>query len=498
MIINPNGSETLGSSRLHRGLSLLFLGVLVVVGGIQTTYIFTRAYRSAEAAEEYSGAFLAQTLATALQPHLKHQDGSVVLTEMNKLLLDALPGARVYLVGHDGTIKMALGATGTVSGRIDTGPLEDFLSLPKTPARVLYARDPAESETKGDSAFAAARLDLFGEPGYVFITLNHTFLLEALRYQFDETLLYFILFAIGTQLIAVILIALFLFRVLTIRLRSLVSVLNRYTAGDHSARAEISGSDEIAELARTTNQMAETIEDKIEQLAERDRQRRELIADVSHDLRTPASVIRGYSEILSEKADSNTDQKSKEMYAAIIRSSDSLSTLLGQLWDLSKLEALEQAVAIERIPLAELLDEITSSYRVEARRKGISLISAVEESPRCILADPTLITRVIRNLIENALTYTHAGGTVEIRAIPSESGMRVEVHDTGVGISAEDLPQIFERSFRVKKWEGQRQDSGGLGLAIVRKILEAHGQKIEVQSQEDEGSTFAFELPWEP
>jgi len=224
-----------------------------------------------------------------------------------------------------------------------------------------------------------------------------------------------------------------------------------------------------------------------------DELRRELIANVSHDLRTPLASMQGYLETVLMKNEQLTPAERRSYLEVILNSTERLSRLVQELFELSRLEAQQSRPQIESFSLAELANDLVQKFTPLAAGKGVSLGIRFDDHPPLVAADIAMIERVMQNLLDNAITYTPAGGNVSITIAGRETTVRVSVDDTGVGIAGSDLPYVFDRFYQVRT-KGSRAGAG-LGLAIVKKILEAHGASIAVQSRVDAGSTFWFELP---
>lgn len=476
---------------LHTALAVLVLAALLIFSAAQATYLMYAVKEEANRAAAMSGVSLvnyyARFLATASIGGPRPED----FDEVHRDLTYSIPGAELYLIDEEGRVETAAGLTIVIRSRIDPEPLRKFVALPHLSDEALLMDDPGEAVRK--AVFVAAPLEIDGQLHYLVLTLERVSWLRTFRFAFDEKVIYFIVATVLVQALLGVLLALVFYRMFTVKIRDLLNVLRRFTGGEYSARSSVTGTDELSELAAVTNTMAETIEQTVAQLAERDRRRRELIADVTHDLRAPTSVIRSTAEQIT--ALSSSSAESRQLVASMIRSSESLGRLLGQLWELSRLETRDRPLSLDRLPLAELTQEIAEGYRTLAADRRIELIAAESPEPYPVLADSDLITRAIANLIENALTYTPAGGRVEVSVTADDGQAIVSVADSGVGMSHEEMEKIFDRAYRSERWRHRREDSSGLGLAIVRNILEAHGARIAVESRENEGSRFYFSLP---
>lgn len=249
--------------------------------------------------------------------------------------------------------------------------------------------------------------------------------------------------------------------------------------------------DEIDRLGADYDAMAARILAQLDELHRQDRLRRDLVAQVSHDLRTPLASMRGYLDTLRMKGDSLPAADRDEYLAIAQQHAVRLSRLIEELFELAKLEAREAPPRREPFAPAELVQDVVQKYRLQAEQAGIELCAGLRDGLPRIDGDIALIERVIENLIANALEHTGAGGRVEVRVDADAEGLLLQVLDTGSGIEAEALPHIFDRLYSGVSGGGH----GGLGLTIARRIIELHGGTITVESRTGEGSRFLVCLP---
>jgi len=255
------------------------------------------------------------------------------------------------------------------------------------------------------------------------------------------------------------------------------------------------GGDEIDGLARSFAEMSERINKQIEQLKENDRLRRELVSNISHDLRTPLSAMQGYLETLTIKGDELTGEERKQYLEIATRHTVRLGTLIGDLFELSKLDAASVTPNLEAFSLAELVQDIAQEFQLDSENKDIKLAIDLDAAAGFTVGDIGLIQRVLENLVRNAIRYTPAGGEVTISISERPKSVAVSVSDTGPGIPEEEIPRIFDRFYRSAQGGEALSDSSGLGLAIVKRILDLHESRITVVSKLDAGTRFEFELP---
>jgi signal transduction histidine kinase len=271
----------------------------------------------------------------------------------------------------------------------------------------------------------------------------------------------------------------------------------RIAGGELGSEVRVEGHDEVAGLARDFNQMARALERAAQREREMERARRDLVAAVSHDLRTPLASTRAMIEALADGV--ATDPQTERRYlASASRELEHLSRLVDDLFELARIDAGVLELTLEEASLHDLISDTISGFQPQAEQKGVHLIGEVSGDVDPVLANPPRLQRVLHNLVSNALRHTPPDGTVALRAATEGSVARVEVSDTGEGIAAEDLPLVFEPSFRgelSRTRQGKDDTPGaGLGLAIARGLVEAHGGTMHVESEPGQGSRFRFTI----
>ncbi|MEE8413085.1 MAG: ATP-binding protein [Dehalococcoidales bacterium] len=295
---------------------------------------------------------------------------------------------------------------------------------------------------------------------------------------------YFLLWGSGVAVTIALLITFFLSRRILSPVKALTQAARRLGQGDFSQRVVIKDKSEMGELARTFNIMAENLErDELLQ--------RNMIADIAHELRTPLSNLKGYLEAVREKVikpDAKTIQSLDEEASL-------LSRLVTDLQELSLAEAGELKMASQPQDIAELINQTVLPLQTQAAEKGVSISTDLPDNLPAVNIDSHRISQVLRNLLENALTHTAKDNAINISAREEGKWVEVSVLDTGEGIPAEDLPNIFERFYRVDKSRTRTTGSSGLGLTIAKRLVEAHGGRINAQSKPGEGSRFDFTIP---
>jgi signal transduction histidine kinase len=290
-----------------------------------------------------------------------------------------------------------------------------------------------------------------------------------------------------------------LMSLLTRRLRRLSIAVREITASrfENELRLEQTDGkgDEIDHLGAAFDSMSRQIRAQLDELKQNDTLRRELVSNISHDLRTPLTTMQGYLDTLSIKGDGLSESE-REKYLGIIRNhSRRLGDLIEDLFELSKLDAATLVLRSESFSLSELLQDVVQDFQIEAERRGISLEVETDDGLSEINADIGLIQRVFENLVRNAIAYTPEGGEIRLSVEEQGNHIAVAVADTGQGIPESAIPRIFDRFYRAENGEEARSSSSGLGLAIVKRILDLHGSRITVSSKLGTGTRFEFSLP---
>ena len=291
-----------------------------------------------------------------------------------------------------------------------------------------------------------------------------------------------LLSALGSGALALVL-TLALSRRILGPVESLTAAARRMGAGDLSQRVRVSSADEIGELARAFNAMAEAVE-RNEAL------RRNLVSDVAHELRTPLTNLRGQIEALEDGLLAPGADTLRSLHEEVLI----LSRLVNDLQDLALAEAGQLPLHRGRLVLSEAIEGALASIRAGAAERGV-LLHAEAGPELAVDADRERLGQVLRNLLANALTHTPDGGRIEVTARAENGSVAIRVQDTGVGISAEQLPRVFDRFYRADSSRARASGGAGLGLAIVKQLVIAHGGTIGVESEPGRGAAFTFTIP---
>jgi signal transduction histidine kinase len=289
----------------------------------------------------------------------------------------------------------------------------------------------------------------------------------------------------------VLIVSLFFSRRIVLPVQEMMVASQRIADGHYDERVGVPGNadigemDELGLLAAHFNQMAARLE-------QTEAVRRNLIADVAHELRTPLSSIKGYMEGLID----GVMPPEAATFQQVYREADRLERLVHDLQELSRVEAGAFELDLDPVPVAHLFQAVVDRLGRQFEEKGVALELDVPPGLSPVRADEDRIGQVLLNLVGNALQYTPAGGRVSLRARRSGPMVRLDVVDTGIGIPAEQLPHVFERFYRVDKSRSRAGGGSGIGLTIARHLVEAHGGEMHATSEgPGQGSTFTFTLP---
>ncbi len=275
-----------------------------------------------------------------------------------------------------------------------------------------------------------------------------------------------------------------LFRQITAPLDALAQATRKISAGQLNARAVVRGEDEIAEVGRAFNAMAEN-------LSRSEAARRNMLADVAHELRNPLGVISSHLEAMQD----GVFPTNAEQIASLQDETLLLTRLVNDLRDLALADAGQLSLKREKTDLRVLVKRTADAFQAQAAENHTTLAEELPPNAPIVNIDSERIEQVLRNLLVNSLRYTAVDGNVTVKLLNTGQAVRVEVQDSGSGIPAGDLPHVFERFWRAENAQARGQGGAGLGLAIAKQWVEAHGGQIGVTSQAGRGSTFWFILP---
>ena len=477
---------------LHGRLLLVLTALLVPLGALFVFATLTTAQRYYQEITQQLNVGLAQSL-LADTPDL--MIGETVDTAKLDGLAETLamtnPGVEVYILTQAGQI---IGSSVPMADlelkKVALEPLTAFLRGASAP---VLGTDPRHAG--GRKIFSVAPLT--SSMGYLYVLLADQTGDSVIRAAQNSTVLRLGLWSGGVTLLLVFGAGVLAFTLLTRRLRVLEAAMTAFRQADFAPLPPLppvsSPKDDIDTLHNVFSEMSQRITEQVGALRQTDSLRRELIANVSHDLRTPLAALQGYLETVERKA-TLTDEQRRVYVAAARKNAERLGRLVTDLFDLSRLEADAVLARPEAFPLQDLAQDVVQKFELAASNKNLSLSVQAPDALPFVCADLGLVERVLTNLIENALRHTSPGGTVRVNLRAKPRLLEVEIADSGEGVAPEALSHLFDRFYRVDTvGEGT-----GLGLAIAKRILALHGQTIRVESVVGEGSSFTFTLPLAP
>ena len=436
---------------------------------------------------------LAASLASDFQPFLIDGIDTEAIQKQIEYFIGINPKIDIYLLGNSGMIKALFVPSGRepIKTVLDTEPLDRFLRGDKYP---IWGQDPLSES--GMKPFSVAPIEIMGEQGcYLYIVLGSDHFDTTSAMIQDSYILKSLVFNAGLVLLFIMAVGLIIFGVITKRIQKIVDGVQAFGRGDYSKRIQLSGVDEIASLAHTVDTMADTIEDNIKRLESTDSLRRELVANISHDLRSPLSSVRGHLETILMKSNDLNREQILSYVETSLAGTDRLNRLVEALFELSKLDANQVTLNPEPFSVGDLIQDVVHQFQPKAKSAGVKLEFSLEDDPSLAFGDIGLVERALINLVENAIKYTPSGGHVRVESKWGPNNVELKIADSGRGISDTDLPFIFDRFYQVDKSRNPVTGGTGLGLAITKKIIELHNSTLSVSSKLNVGTSFSFLLP---
>lgn len=340
-----------------------------------------------------------------------------------------------------------------------------------------------------------------GGVALVILCLQIVFLVSAMQLMIDKShLLTVSLYTAITTVSAASIFAFALYILLTRRLNLMAISVEDFRRSNFTESALMKFSDakgdEISRLGLSIEQMQRKISAQKLVSQSLEMQRREIFENISHDLRTPLTSMRGYLETLLLKTGTISAKQQRTYLEVALKQTLYLNKLINDLFELSKLESNTTTIKLENFPLSELVQDVIQKFQLIADEKSIVIQSNHRQAAFSAYADISLIERVLTNLIDNAIRHCSPNDNISLELTMQDHRIYVQVSDTGSGIAQDQLPQIFKRRFQGNGISTDNQHVGaGLGLAITKRIIELHGGSIHVISQTGKGTSFNFDLP---
>jgi len=292
-----------------------------------------------------------------------------------------------------------------------------------------------------------------------------------------------------------IMIGFFLSSTISNPIKKIVNAASKIKEGEYGLQIDINTKDEVGKLANSLNVLSKTIKKDKDDRDKIEKARTDFFSNVTHELKTPVSIIVGYLETITEAINHGDYETAKSFISKALKNVLRLSDLINDLMQISRIESGEMRMNFEYFDIKNLIEDMISNFQAKADEKGLKVeIDFDPEESYMVYCDRLRISQVMENLLSNAIRYTDRG-RVKVKLYKKEDGkVGVSVIDTGIGIPGDDIQRIFERFYRVDKTRSRETGGTGLGLTIVKHILEAHGSKINVKSTVGKGSEFSFTL----
>lgn len=489
---------------LYARVALTFAALLLVLGALMSWLGYS-------AAKEHQLETL-QRVNLDLAEHIAAQPPLVGAGQAGQISTDALfshlmavnPNIEVYLLDPQGNVLRASPEVGTPArSRVDLAPVHRVMNGARLPVLGDNPRHPS-----GREIFSAApiRSDAGTVTGYVYIVLLNDAYRDMVGDEWQRYMLHTAIWVVAFALLVALAAGLIAFAMITRRLKRVTHQVETFAMqpnghddpGTASGETQIEhpqvpgDGDEIDRLAAAFASMRARLQAQMTELQRQDELRRELVANVSHDLRTPLTSMQGYLETLVRMDATLTRDEQRQYLEVAVRQSHKVSRLAQQMFELARLDYEETQPQTEVFSIGELVQDITQKYALTAQDKSLALRTHTDDGPLFLRADIGMIERVISNLVDNAIRHTPAGGDIRIQAQSRPGGVEISVSDTGEGISAEHLPGLLERGSPLRQMATQR--GGGLGLLIAKRILDLHDSHLRASSQIGKGTRISFVL----
>ncbi len=474
-------------------ISLLFLLLVFILGGASLMIAFNASRHLFDEVEQLLNREYASSIAKELESVVGESFQEADIKDAIHYMMVLNPMVEIYLIDEAGGILcyFAGGSDTVIRDRIDTEPLEQFHS--SRGFKTILGDDPRSTNSR--KPFSAAPLLIDNEDGWVYVILrgesyDHSLAMAQSNYYVRSGLLTFFI-----ALLATLVAGLFLFFILTNRLRKLNLGVQAFGEGHYEHRIEVKGQDELAQLSIAFNEMAQSIQGGIDKLKESDKFRSQLIANISHDLRSPLTSIRGHLETLLLTENRISEDKQREYVEISLQNVAGFQKMVEELLDLAKLEARQISPQRSAFSAAELVQDVVLKMRPQSDNKKITMAYTPDPSLPLLSGDIGLIERALTNIIDNAIEHTPQSGTITISLSQNPKHFILSVSDSGKGIPQADLPHIFERFYRADKSRTRTSKGTGLGLAIAKEVTELHGGTIEAENSTEGGAIFTITLP---
>lgn len=476
------------ASSLYARIALVFAAIVLALG----LALVGVGYASAKRHQHET----LQRMSLGLAAHIAKQPGLLDDAASGQALFERLmavnPNIEVYLLDPAGRVMNA--GVHPAQTQVDLAPVRALLAGAALPLRGDNPVHPGDGEIFSAAPILGADGTL---QGYVYIVLLNDMYRDMIAHQWQSYALRSALWIALAAVLLAIAAGLGAFALITRRLQRTIGRIEAFAsaslAPDMPRPATARSGDEIDRLGAAFDALRARLEAQMAELRRQDELRRELVANVSHDLRTPLTSMQGYLETLV-RMDGELDADERRRYLDVaVRQSHRVSRLSQQLFELARLECEDAQPQPELFSTSELVHDIAQKFALRAEAASVRIITEVSNGGLFVHGDIGMIERAIGNLVDNALRHTPANGEIRLLARPRGRGVEVRVEDTGHGIAPEHLPGLLERGSTLRRMAAQR--GGGLGLLIANRILGLHGSEIHAVSRVGEGTSIGFVLP---
>ncbi|HKK47366.1 MAG TPA: HAMP domain-containing sensor histidine kinase, partial [Balneolaceae bacterium] len=407
-------------------LSLVFLFLLIGLGVAQILITYNSSMQFVRQADQRLNLNLARNMASEFEPQLQDSfDVDKIKHSIHEMMV-VNPRVEIYILDPNGKIlAYFINPPHKVKDdSVHLQPVRDFINGKYN--HLILGQDPRNPGT--EKPFSAARISLGpSQKGYIYIILGGEKYDSALNmlqnsYFLRTSLKIFVIILLATGIVGLI-----LFAFLTKRLRRMTEIIEGFDRNDLDKRVPVHSNDEISRLARSFNKMADTIQENVKELEKTDRLRRELIANISHDLRSPLASIQGYLETIMLKNSDLDAEKRKQYLEVILKNTTMLRQLVEELFELSKLDTKQVDPEFEPFSIGDLVQDVTLKFEQQANHKGINIKAEAPPTLPLVRGDIALIERVLSNLIENAIQYSNKEGLIKVRIEPNSDTVKISV-----------------------------------------------------------------------
>jgi signal transduction histidine kinase len=479
---------------LYGRIAIVFATILIALGASLSWLGYSAAKKHQHEILERLSLGLAGHIAKQIAPQQGSELDPDRIASLFRELTAVNPNIEVYLLDPTGRVVQASGGVGALARKqVDLAPVRALVGGASPP---VLGENPRHLDRK--DIFSAAPIEgPHGLTGYVYIVLLNDMYRQMVDAAWEGYVLRTTAWIAAIALLSALLIGLAAFAKITRRLlrltREVETYANARVDGAPEGAAIARPGDEIDRLAGAFATMRARLDEQMAELKRQDELRRELVANVSHDLRTPLTSMHGYLEALARMGDALGREEQKQYLDVAVRQSVKVSRLAHQLFELARLEHEETLPQPELFSIADLVQDIAHKYALTASDRGLRLETKVAAESPFVRGDIGMIERVISNLMDNAIRHTPESGEVRLEARAEPDGVEICVSDTGEGIDAEHLPGLLEQGSPIRQMAVRR--GGGLGLLIAKRILSLHGSRLSATSRVGKGTRVSFVLP---